>query len=467
MAGVGKLDIGVGEGGATVFNPNPAIQQYAGMLQQKQTKHDAEVKMLGDELAKGYDPSVLRNDADRSSYIKKYNDIKKSAIDAENEKDNTKKALALAQVRQQLTDLGSWAEGSKKQGAFERQVAMQHFQNRYLLDDNSATKLKDQMSKTWDSPDVVKDVSGFERGVNPATVDAEYQKHKEMILKTSPITYDNGTLSPVQNILGKKTATLTQNRVIPFQYAYEHTLNYAQSDDNYQKYLHDKYPQVNTGNPKTDLALRVKQDMTDRGDLNGFYDKPKTKEVEGYKPQDPVRPSFDDIQYFKKYGVWPVKGDATANNNTPIYRQKWVGDILSGDKDAFQQIKTKVDASSNFNGSADIGHGTKGSIKGQLYIDIPSQGAYKDGEWAEKVPAHRVFIDPKDKHADVRLNEILNNLTGEKVDISQLETPGGKKHIGAQSYKASDGKSYSHKQLLDLGYTEQQIEEAKKLGTLK
>lgn len=155
--GVGHLDIGEGIGGAQVFNPNPAIQTYAGILQQRQAKQAADNKALGDELAKGYDPTGLRNDADKQAYLKQYNDIKQSAIDAENEKDNTKKAIALSSVRQQLNDLGAYAEGSKKQGVFERQMAMQAFQNPHLLTDNSAAQLKSQMQATWNDPSTIRD----------------------------------------------------------------------------------------------------------------------------------------------------------------------------------------------------------------------------------------------------------------------------------------------------------------------
>ncbi len=434
MPRIGHLDIGTGIGDTQVFDPHPAIQQYGQILQQKQAKHDAEVKMLGDELAKGYDPSSLRNDADRQSYLKKYNDIKGSAIEAENEKDHTKKALALAQVRQQLTDLGSWAEGSKKQGLFERQVAMEHFKNPYMLDENSAGQLKSQMQKPWDDAGVIKDVTGFERGVDPAKVDAEYQKHKDMILKGSNAIYDNGVLSPAQNILGKKVATLTQNRIVPFQEAYEHTLNYATADHNYQKYLNDKYPQIVTDNPKTTLALRVKQDMTDRGDDKGFYDKPKTREMEGYKPQDPVRPSYLELWNMQHNGGNP-NAPSKSQTNTPTYRQALVGDILNGTPNSGEQLKAKIAADPAYAGELQIGDATiKGRSDKPIVFTIPPKRKWDSNSnvWVETAPKRQVLIDPKSHNANIKLNEMINELTGEKVDISALETPGGKKHVGNQ-----------------------------------
>src|SRR3982751_6663533 len=127
--GVGHLDIGESIGDAKVFNPNPAIQMYGQILAQRRVKQDADNKYLGDILAKGYDPSTLRNDADRASYIKKYGDIKQAAINIADEKDLVKKALGLAQVRQQLGDLGTYAENSKKQGLQEHAFSQAYLTN--------------------------------------------------------------------------------------------------------------------------------------------------------------------------------------------------------------------------------------------------------------------------------------------------------------------------------------------------
>lgn len=460
MAGVGHLDIGIGQGDAQVFNPHPAIQQYADILAQKKAKHEAEVKMLGDELAKGYDPSILRNDADRQSYLKQYGDIKNQAIEAENEKDTNKKALALSGVRQQLANLGSFAEGSKKQGALERQLAIAHLQNRFLLDDTSAQRLKDGMSKVWNDDSVVKDPSQLERGVDPAKIDAEYEKHKNTILKGSNATYDNGTLSPVQNILGKKTATLTQNRIVPYQEAYEHTLNYATSDNDYQKYLHDKYPDVKSDNQKAELALRVKADMEARGDDRGFYDKPKVKEVEGYKPPEP-----DKFYEHYNYELAHPKPSTVAQqqSNTPIYRQKWVSDILSGDETSRKEVAAKIAVDPSYDGKLGTGVGNTPKTQGQIVFDVPAKIRYdKDGAIIETTPKHRVWIDPKEPNSKISLNELLNEVTGEKVDISQLETPGGKKHIGTQP--SGHGKTTSMDKINSLvghkgyeGYTAKEL----------
>jgi len=274
--GVGQLDIGIGQGAAQVFNPNPAIQQYAQNLAQNKAKHEAEVKQLGDELAKGYDPAGLRNDADRSAYIKQYNDIKQSAIDAENEKDKTKKALALAQVRQKLSDLGSFSEGSKKQGIFERQLAMEHLKNPYLYDDDTAQKILAGKDKVWNDNGVIKDASQVVRGVDPSKVDAEFQKN----LKNWANTQKWQDVKKDDVVAGNKGQWTYQQRGIPLtgdNGLLEDTMNFATSNKDFQKYLHDTYPNIQGNDDPSTLSLRAAKYLHDKGYGNGYSEQKDNK----------------------------------------------------------------------------------------------------------------------------------------------------------------------------------------------
>jgi len=438
--GVGHLDIGLGQGDAQVFNPSPAIQQYGQILAQNKAKHDAEVKQLGDELAKGYDPNGLRNDADRQAYIDKYNDIKKFAIDTENEKDKTKKALSLAQVRQQLTDLGSFATGSKKQGIFERQLAMEHLKNPYLYDDDTAQKILAGKDKVWNDQGIINDPSQVVRGVNPDKVDADYDKHKASLIKDAQWQDFKGKSDTVA---GKRGQWLYQQRGVPLHGdngALESTLAFASSNKDFQKSLQDRYPQIQGNDPQSTLALRTVKYMQDRGDANGFveHSKPEFKEA-----QAPVRPSYLEQWNMAHNGGNP-NSPSKSQTNTPLYRQAWVSDILNGDENARKMVAAKISADPTYSGTLETGVGSKENTKGQLLFDVPAKIKYDaQGNVVETIPKHRVWIDPKDPNSKVKLNELLNETTGEKVDISALQTPGGKKHVGAspQQYQIK-GKAY-------------------------
>lgn len=441
MAGVGRLDIGIGSGSAQVFNPSPAIQQYGQILAQNKAKHDLEVKQLGDELAKGYDPAGLRNDADRSAYAQKYNDIKKFAIDAENEKDATKKAMSLSQVRQQLMDLREFTTGSKKQGILERQLAMEHLKNPYLYDDDTAQKILSGKDKVWNDPNIVSDPSQVVRGVNPDKVDEDYEKHKAAIMKDAKWQDFKGKADV---IAGKRGQWLYQQRGVPLHGdngALESTLAFASSNKDFQKSLHDRYPQIQGNDPQSTLALRTLKYMHDRGDVNGFVQqsKPEFKEA-----QAPVRPSYLELWNMEHNGGNP-NSPSKSQTNTPLYRQAWVQDILSGDENARKLVAAKISADPTYNGTLETGVGSKENTKGQILFDVPAKIKYDpQGNVVETIPKHRVWIDPKDPNSKVKLNELLNETTGEKVDISALQTLGGKKHVSgtpANQYQIK-GKAY-------------------------
>ena len=120
-----------------------------------------------------------------------------------------------------------------------------------------------------------------------------------------------------------------------------------------------------------------------------------------------------------------------GQNMTPIYRQKWVGDMLGGVEDSGEALKAKVAEDPKYAGELQIGRG-HGSLEGQIVFTVPPTRKWSAsaGDWEQTAPARKVFIDTKDPNADIKLNELTNELTGEKVDISSLKTPGGKKHIG-------------------------------------
>jgi hypothetical protein len=477
----GNLSIGEGIGDAKSYNPMPIVQQYAQSLAENQAKHEQEVKMLSDQLAKGYDPTGLRNDADKKAYMDLYGGIKKDAQDIENEKNPTKKAFGLSGIRQRLRELSDFSAGSKATDKVEQALALEHHKNPYSLSNDAAQKLATQRSAVWNDKSVSKDYSDFERGVDPEKMDLGYNKHVNDYMAASPVTYDNGVKNGAPyKILDKEYQNITQNRVIPFKEAFENTLNYASSNLNFKKGLRDRYPNITDSNPQTELALRTKQYMIDQGHGAGFKDKQINSKVEGYKPPEPTWLERYNLSH---YGQPNAPKDSKANT-TPLYRQAWINGMLNGEADSGERLQAQIKADPSYNGNLGIGkYLDKKTGKSLLEFHIPEKIAYdKDGAISEKIPARRVEIDPTDPNAKVTLNKLVSDLTTEKVDISALETPGGKKHIGVpggkqhvlneqqpnpdRSYKIK-GVTYTNKKLIDMGYTPDQIKEAIKLGTIK
>ncbi len=393
MAGVGHLDIGINQGGAQVFNPMPAIQQYGQILQQQKAKHDAEVKQLGDELAKGYDPSGLR-DPDKKAYINKYfNEIKPAAIAAENEKDPTKKAFALADVRKQLNDLGALAEKSKKFATREVQAVHDKMLHPFMYSDDSFDKIKKGFTLSVDDPNIWKETD-LERGSDPEKVDANFDKHVSGLLKTAQWQNYQGKEDVVA---GKKGQWMYQKKGVPIDGdngARTLSLHWLSSDLDAQKSLQDRYPDVKGPDQQTTNALRMEKYLNDRGYGKGFYEesKPEFKEARNNE----LTPGEKNANYHwnlehnpdgsPKYGTqtnsipaepidnFPIQYNASADNGGfPIHAKNFV------------PLST---ANKEFAGSADIDvtnggrpTGDAATIKGMV-AGVGDFPVYKSGKLA-------------------------------------------------------------------------------------
>ena len=448
MAGVGHLDIGIGEGSAQVFGSNPAIATYANILQQRKLKQDQDNKYIAETLAQAK-PEGLRNDADRQTFYKQYSDLKNKAIAAENEKDKFKKAMALADVKQGVMDLNSYVDQSKKQAAKENMMGNAIMQAPHNWTDDAVQRYRKSLEAPIGHSDVITDPTTLERRVDPDKVDKQYQEHKDLLTKN--LQYDNGTYKKgVEPGTGRKGAWMVQTRGIPMDGqggALESTLHWVSANPDVQKSLQDRYPQIQGQTPQETMALRTKQYMVDRGDNEGIYD--QTKPVFKYA-QEPVRPSWMENWFMSHYGVPYNPNTASQQNMTPIYRQKWVDTMLAGtDPDAGGILKAKVAADPTYDGKLLIGEGTGKAVKGQIAFTIPPKRKWdsNSSEWTQTAPERTVFIDKKDPNARIKLNELVNELSGEKVDISSLQTPGGKKHIGTSQQQSKPTTSKLPKQV--------------------
>lgn len=137
---------------------------------------------------------------------------------------------------------------------------------------------------------------------------------------------------------------------------------------------------------------------------------------------------------------------AQGQSLTPIYRQKWIKDMLEGAAGSGEALVNKLKADPSY--ANELGIKVNGD---DIRFTIPATKKYNKTtqEFEDVQPSRVVTINKKDPNADVQLNEMVNQLTGEKVDISALRTPGGKKHVltqGQQNAKTYTikGKSYKH-----------------------
>lgn len=473
--GTGHLDIGEGLGGAQVFGHTPAIAQLGQMLAQRKAKEDADNKYLAEQLT-SVKPDGLRNDADRANFFDKYSKVKQLAIDAENEKDPKRRALDIANVRQSIMDLNSYVDESKKQAAKENLFAQAYMTNPTAFSDQAIAAHRKSIQSAVDSPDVVKDYTQLARQVDATKIEQEQAKREQELLKLQQ--WGTPTIKNT-TVAGRKGSFIYNSREVPKDVLYEDALHRATADPNFDRFLQQAYPDAYQGKDRvTGRALAVKTYIDSRPEV-AEYSKPEEKQSLA-----PQRPSWLEEWYLSHYGVPLNPNSGAAQSMEPTYRQVWVNDMLSGKPGSGEILKAKVAADPTWNGKLDIG----ALPDGKIVFNLPTRQKYvpatatSDGHWEAISTPRRVIIDPKDPNARVKLNELTNEITGEKVDISSLQTPGGKKHVpGAsldqsvkpkeinpnKSYKASNGRSYSHSELKKMGYTDEQIQQAIKLGNLK
>jgi len=100
---------------------------------------------------------------------------------------------------------------------------------------------------------------------------------------------------------------------------------------------------------------------------------------------------------------------------------------------------------------------------GKVIIDVPDN-------LKTKVLAHRIELDVADPNFGATLQAKIAqegaNVNSFNQSYKGRQVP-GTQTSPTQSYKTQAGKSYNHSQLLKMGYTDDQIKQAIKLGTLK
>lgn len=530
--GVGRLDIGMGAGGAQVFGSNLVIGQFAEILAQRKAKRDADNKFLNDQLATTYDPGALRNNADKSTYLDKYNKIKLAAIDAENEKNDKLKAMKISQVRQQLGDLAAWGEGSKKQAIIDRQLGTEFMKNPDHYEDDSVAKYKKGLDLNWDDPNVINNPSMVERRVDPEKLKQQYEKSRTQWLKSSPATYDNGTFKKEGTFFGKPYGTITQNRVVPIHgenAPYEQFLHQVSSDSNWIKGLRDMYPDIQGANQSQTNALRAAKYMQDQGDWGGIRDKPKERQVSGQFPDDRF---YQHQNWLIQHGLKTTSNERTpaqiniAGDRDPVTGEKTKPGIVDNDQNAINKFISlipkgqygdkfdpnsvvKIDPSTGVQTwtfpehmEIDTKNAKTYESRKKAYEADPKKTGYfwnKDRKvipWeesdsykelvasgtlpykpAKNQPQNTYVIDPNSPNA---ASEIAKMGVEQKVNFKQLNDIEGKKSGRGQIKEAQakpsqdktytvkgGGMKYTHKKLLQMGYTEEQIQEALKEGNLK
>lgn len=143
--------------------------------------------------------------------------------------------------------------------------------------------------------------------------------------------------------------------------------------------------------------------------------------------------AFQDLTGKKvsKPTEWEVYGPGNGRTQAAqgaTYRQDLVNRMLNGTPGSGEELKAITQGKTNLLG--DVTYYTTNNPN-EIGINIPASTKFDPITGTTvKVPGKSVTIDKSDrKNAALTMNQIINDVTGEKVQPSALLTPSGKKHV--------------------------------------
>jgi hypothetical protein len=354
------------------------------------------------------------------------------------------------------------------------------------------------MQSPLSSPDRLKDYNGLERYVDPIKQQDEYHKIFEQLHQQAQ---PQSMRVPGQAREGNKTGiyTYTQKFTSPEQIRSAFDA-YTKLSPDAQKFLHDSYPNIQGASDEETRQLRVAQYQKDLGYEKGFTDKSEKKFQSDWRPRESVNNNY--------YG-----GAAPISQNVPMVDAtgKTIGSFHSPNYLGMNKSNVNLVGIPSINLETGQPEPTLKSSNKYSIVGLTSVPTLRIAQVAgnKRIPAGSVVqADYAAKHPDlvnwkdmahvkeevtddagtrmvdhlVDRNILPRNITGTKQWQQQtaayrpyggqqapVSNPAPKAQATSptQSYKAKNGQKYTHKQLIDLGYTEKAIQKAIEFGNLK
>lgn len=294
----GRLNIGVGEGGATVWNPQQAVQSFNNIIQTRQAKQAAEQAELAKELA-SVKMDGLRNDADRQSFVQQYQQLKDQGKMSLQERDPLKRAMAKANIKQGLLNLQDYVGRSKQAGQRDNEIlrTLSDPNKRHNYNDDGVQQAIANTKLALNDPNFKPDYTFLSRRVDDAKENEKFSKANKLGLSQSQWS------NPIESTdkQGNKNGVViyNQRQLTPEQLLANHAHMYD-TDDDIKQSLEQRYPDVKGANANETKMLRIRQNALDRGDLvqdtNGAL---QTAIVEKSRPT--FRPDREPDRFYEHY----------------------------------------------------------------------------------------------------------------------------------------------------------------------
>lgn len=405
--GGANISRGINRGAAQVYDTSGPVNMYARLMQQQQLKRAAETKALTDELGK-ITPEGIRQ-ADVKGFIDQYGKWRDKSIEANAEKNPTRKALLNQEAERERLATLMYKEDSKDVSKSEDEI------HKMLLNPDFKDRYEDRdIQRMINSRKLSKDDSNFIRDYASIQIRPDLSKlTKDLDNLDKNLLQSSQWSAPITEkaMQGNQKGVYVYNkRTIDPQ---KQILSYASLfdlDRKFQAGLREMFP---------DLADLPKEQL--KAQAIPLLVQQRIKE-ESSKPTFKANDNWREKQLANDRLIRARKSEGDAEEES-TYRQQIVTGIMNNDKESIDEMRAYLPSGSKVDYRTSTPTKTSKGGYNLIRVDIP---AVLDVDGTIKKPGVVEDISLSLGDAKNRLNAILSEYTGEKISPSKLNIKGGK-----------------------------------------
>jgi len=427
MAGEGlNSNRGMGTGEAVIYDTSKPVNYYlqnAAKLAQQQA---LEQKVLQEDLNKVKIDGV--RDADRKEYIDKYNDWKNTYAKIVGEKNPIRKSELKSEFDKKALELQDLVVDSKNLARGENEftkVLLTKDRDNYT--DDTVPRFQKNKTLSRNDPNYVRDTLAYQRQPDLSKVDDQFRQIDTDLMsrqqESNPVT---GAKLKVGNRMGTNLEYKTT--VDPAKQLYNYGLAFDTNKD--IKYaIKQQYKDLFNTLPEEEAKAKAIADIVSKRPLS---------KVRNQLVMDEKVDNWKEKALFREMLKRANAGDKKAIDDAALYRQKTIDDMIGNVEGSGERVKAVLSATGNYT-DAELNK-MIGAPKGSNFIEfrIPKKTVKSDNglpkddedykETTKVIPERTVLIDKREPNSKLKLNQLLNDLTGEKISESKVQTgkPSGK-----------------------------------------
>lgn len=459
-------------GGATIFNSQPATQFYLQSMAKKRAKDEALDNYYRD-FQKSINPAGVRNQ-DIEGYMQRVNEWRNFYRD---NKEQIKNPLldngkAQSEFMSRHQDALGYIQQSKNRGDLSAKAVLP-----ILGNPDKRTRFSDKSLENVSLHDLPLDDPNSKE-LDPTTLDFD-AKQFDINAQSKLNRYATQGLKFDELVENVKTDPKTHSKTVTYEYKFNPQAmgvagqRYADAydaDDSFQTHidtLADNINEADFDKLNNEFKKTYNRDIISHKDFAAAYGLNKIQQER-------------EVQKSQSYN--PFLGMSSSSRNNPAnnfnFGVSFTNALRTGNKEGLSQLKNLLGSGNGrikFNDAfVDNSSGVPLLIlqtqekdpSGFLYNPVTTKIAVDDPSLPDQLTALYQTIMGSDTNQEKQQYPTQREQVVQPRQVQQPPKTQSKPTQKSKSYKVGD-RSYTHADLLKLGYTEEQIQQAIKLGTIK